>query len=343
MARVLVIRLSALGDVAISVPLLQSLAEQYPEDQFIMLSQPFAAPLFEDLPSNVIFKTVETRGKHKGVLGLLRLFNEIGGNNVDLICDLHDSLRSRFLCFIFKAYRVPSFHIRKGRKERRKLIRRENKVLKPLKSSFEHYKDVFTAANFPLKSFNEHPNMAPSTANLKEVEAMIFVKKNKWVGIAPFARHKGKIYPFDKMEDVIARFANDNAFTVFLFGGGKDELKKMEDWKEFYPSLQISSSLGLSNELKLMSCLDVMLSMDSANMHLASLAHTPVVSVWGATHYYAGFSGLFQKEKNIIQADLPCRPCSIFGKEPCFRSDYACMRNITPEQIIIKLEKELGL
>ena len=86
-------------------------------------------------------------------------------------------------------------------------------------------------------------------------------------------------------------------------------------------------------ELIIMSHLDVMLSMDSANMHLASLTATPVVSVWGATHPYAGFMGFRQKEENAVQIDLECRPCSIFGQKPCQRGDYACMNNIPPERI----------
>ena len=77
-----------------------------------------------------------------------------------------------------------------------------------------------------------------------------------------------------------------------------------------------------------MSHLDVMLSMDSANMHLASLTGIPVVSVWGATHPMAGFLGYNQDPENVIQIDLECRPCSIYGNKPCQRGDYACLQNI---------------
>ena len=88
-----------------------------------------------------------------------------------------------------------------------------------------------------------------------------------------------------------------------------------------------------------MSHLDVMLSMDSSNMHMASLTATPVVSVWGATHPYGGFMGWKQPAENAIQADLDCRPCSIYGKRPCRRGDLACMNLIRPEIIIEKIEQ----
>ena len=90
-----------------------------------------------------------------------------------------------------------------------------------------------------------------------------------------------------------------------------------------------------------MSHLDVMLSMDSANMHLASLVATPVVSVWGATHPYAGFMGWNQNPENVIQIPLECRPCSIFGQKACLRGDYACMNRIAPETIVEQIEKNL--
>ena len=91
-----------------------------------------------------------------------------------------------------------------------------------------------------------------------------------------------------------------------------------------------------------MSHLDAMVSMDSSNMHLASLTGTPVVSVWGATHPYAGFLGWGQSTDNIVQIDLECRPCSIYGQKPCRRGDYACMNGIAPETIVDKIENILS-
>jgi ADP-heptose:LPS heptosyltransferase len=93
------------------------------------------------------------------------------------------------------------------------------------------------------------------------------------------------------------------------------------------------SRFELKKELILMSHLDVMLSMDSANMHLAFLTHTPVVSIWGATHPYAGFSGLQVEGSEIVQVPMDCRPCSIYGNKPCYKGNYECMYNIQPQDI----------
>jgi len=82
-----------------------------------------------------------------------------------------------------------------------------------------------------------------------------------------------------------------------------------------------------------------MLSMDSAGMHLASFKGTPVVSIWGATHHYAGFLGYGQSDDNIVADNIECRPCSVFGNKPCFRKDYACMHNIDPQAVVNQLLK----
>jgi len=343
MARVLVIRLSALGDVAISVPLVKALAEQYPEHEFIMVSQPMMAGLFDSCPSNVTFKPAAIRGAHKGFFGLYRLYREIGYRNVDVICDMHDVLRSRIICLFFSLHRLPVFRINKERTQRRLLTRRYNKIVRPLKTSFERYRDVFACAGLSLNYFDFRPKMEPSKSYLPEMELLYGPKQTIWLGFAPFARHLGKIYPLEKTEIVLAHFATDARFKVFLFGGGQSEIEQMKTWKEHFPSLVMPDRITLKEEVRLIGCMDLMFAMDSANMHLGSLAHTPVVSVWGSTHYFAGFYGLFQADRNRIQLDLSCRPCSIFGNKPCFRNDYACLNGISPDTIIKRIEEEVGI
>ena len=131
---------------------------------------------------------------------------------------------------------------------------------------------------------------------------------------------------------------------IFLFGGGEKEREIFRQWCHSFPQCtSVPEHLaGLYKELVLMSHLNVMVSMDSANMHLASLVATPVVSVWGATHPYAGFMGWHQPADHAVQADLPCRPCSIYGNKPCLFGNYTCLKTITPELIFDKIEKILG-
>ncbi len=147
------------------------------------------------------------------------------------------------------------------------------------------------------------------------------------------------------MEKVIQQLIRHHPHShIFLFGGGKNETPVMNTWAEKYPAGGecFRPAPWHLEELILMSHLRVMLSMDSGNMHLASLVNTPVVSIWGATHPYAGFMGWHQSPDNAVQLDMPCRPCSIYGNKPCMRGDFACMKNISPELIVEKVENVLN-
>ena len=100
--------------------------------------------------------------------------------------------------------------------------------------------------------------------------------------------------------------------------------------------------MDFEKELDLISGLDLMLSMDSANMHLASLFGVPVVSIWGATHPYAGFYGWGQKPSNAVQVELYCRPCSVFGNKPGYRGDLLCLTSISPVTVYEKIMQNLS-
>ena len=337
--RLLVIRFSALGDVAMTVPVLVSLARQYPDVSITMLSRPFVLPLFEESPPNLHFKGVDL-SRYKGAAGLYRLFRELKREgNYDAIADLHDVLRTKILRTLFRWTGAKVAHIDKGRKEKRALTEPRRKALKQLPSSFDRYEEVFGKLGYPVQTaFRAIFEKGKADCALFSQVTGIPDGKH-WIGIAPFAAHNGKKLPQATTLRLIHELSANSDWRIFLFGGGKAENELLEQWAANSPDnvLSVAGKLKLKGELALMSHLDVMVSMDSANMHLASLAGTPVVSVWGATHPYAGFMGWGQSIDNAIQTDLPCRPCSIFGNKPCRRKDYACLTRITPEMIMQRI------
>lgn len=342
---ILIIRFSAIGDVAMTVPVVYALATQYPQVRVTMLSQPFARPLFEHLAPNVGFMGADIKGEYNGIRGLNALYRRLTAKNFTAVADLHNVLRSNYLRMRFNLDQNHVAHIDKHRDERRRLTARRNKVLEPIPTAFQNYAEVFSRLGYPIH-YNFKSLFTPSIASLRQLPEAIGEKKSfqQWIGIAPFAAHEGKAYPLSRMEEVINGLAARHpSARFFLFGGGESERSKLQNVAERQPRCTVVPGLlhGLHEELILMSHLDVMVSMDSANMHLASLVATPVVSIWGATHPYAGFMGWNQKPENAVQVDLQCRPCSIFGNKPCYREDYACLYGITPEMIINKVENNL--
>ena len=331
MKKILIIRFSALGDIAMTVPVVHDLAMQYPDLDITMLSREMARPLFERMPGNVHFIAADLKGRHKGLLGLCRLWRDAHLSDFDYIADFHDVLRTWWLRSEGCLRRKKVAKIDKGRKGKKALTRQKNKVFVQQATSFERYAKVLEQLGFPIK---------PQFVKL-DYSAFCETQKadnETWVGIAPFAKHPAKVYPLEKMEQVIKALSERGNTRVFLFGGGAEECRQMESLCAKYNNVQpAKSQQSLRGELALMGQLDVMLSMDSANMHLASLVGTRVVSIWGGTHPFAGFLGWNQKAEDCIQLDLPCRPCSVYGNKDCSRGDYACMNGIAPSQIQEKL------
>lgn len=343
---ILIIRFSAMGDVAMTVPIVYALSRQYPDLRISVVSRPFARSFFQNLAPNVSFMGVDLKGEAKGIGGLNRLFRRLIAKQPTAIADFHNVLRTRYLRLLFLLSGYPVAHINKHKHGKKLLCRKNNKVMVQQPTSFSNYMDVLNELGYPITpSFD---SIFPSKGgDLTSLPSVIGEKKANevWLGIAPFAAHKGKTYPVDKMEKVIKKISEQYPqWRLFLFGGGHTELEILSRWSTIYPScLCVANVLhGLDEELILMSHLDTMVSMDSANMHLASLVGTRVVSVWGATHPYCGFMGWNQQVSDAVQlSTLSCRPCSVFGNKPCYRGDFACMNNILPEEIIAKIVEDL--
>lgn len=348
---ILIIRFSAMGDVAMTVPVVYSLAKQYPDVRITVLSRPFARPFFENLAHNVGFMEADIKKEYHGIKGLNTLYRRLLAKQFTAIADFHSVLRSQYLRMRFNlsSYRVA--HIDKHRKGKRLLTAQgNNKVMEQQPTSFQNYADVLAELGYPVNICFKSifPEETGGDLSKLPISLPLFhnAQEEPWIGIAPFAAHAGKIYPEENMEEVINLLIHTFPHCrIFLFGGGPQETETMNRWASAYNNNVTNASAqlqGLEHELILMSHLNVMISMDSANMHLASLVNTPVVSIWGATHPYAGFKGWNQPDSLCIQCnDLDCRPCSIYGNKPCARGDMACMKNILPETIVEKIREVL--
>ena len=189
MARILIIRFSALGDVAMTIPVIHSLAVQYPQHEITVLSRAVWQPLFQGLPTNVGFVGADLTGKHKGLWGLNSLYSELKAMHFDYIADFHHVLRSKYLCLRFRLANKPVASICKGRAGKKKLVRRHDKVMENQKSSFRRYADVLEKLGLPVL-LNFSSIYGEGKGNFAEIEPVTGPKENqKWIGIAPFAKH----------------------------------------------------------------------------------------------------------------------------------------------------------
>ena len=337
---VLVIRFSAIGDVAMTVPVLQSVARAYPDTHFTMLSNARFAPFFAGMPDNVSFLGVDLKKDYHGFGAMFKLFLSLRKKHFDAVADIHRVLRTTALSFFYRLFFTKVRRIHKDRRSRKRLTRFKNKDLTPRLTSFDRYRIVLEKLGFKF-DVEFSSIFGIGKGDLSAIKNIVGNKECPWIGVAPFAAHKGKIYPLYLMEEVVAQLDSAGVCRQFVFAYGK-ELAQVQEWAEKYRSVEmIDTSLGMAGELILMSHMNVMLAMDSSNMHLASLTGTPVVSIWGATHPAAGFMGWGQDPDNCIQLDLPCRPCSIYGKKECMYGDYRCLTGIDPDTIFSKVKSYL--
>ena len=335
-----VIRMSAMGDVAMTVPVISALVEQYPRVKITVVSRPFFKPFFEGIP-NVNFFAVDLKERHKGFLGLLKLYSDLKQLDVDAVADLHNVLRSQIIRTLFALSGKKVAFTDKGRADKKALTRAENKVFQPVKTMVQRHVDTFKKLGFTVDvSQAKFPQKAQFSSEILKISGE---KNNQnWIGIAPFAQYESKVYPTDLMQQVIDSLASDSNNKIFLFGGGTKEiaiLNSLANGKQNV--ITIAGKLKLPQELDLISNLNVMLSMDSGNAHIAAMLGIKVITLWGATHPYAGFAPFNQPLENCLVSDrekYPLLPTSVYGNKKVEGYQNA-MRTIAPQDVI---EKVLG-
>jgi len=330
---ILILRFSAMGDVAMSVPIIRLLTAQYPELKIIIATRAFFAPFFREIKNVTVFE-VDLKIKYKGVLGLYKLSKELKKTSFDAVADIHNVLRTKILNFFFTGKKI--VQINKGRNEKKALINGEK--FEQLKPTHQRYADVFASLGFPVDVSNPiFPKKIELTSNLKE---FIVNDSLPIIGIAPFAAFKGKMYPLDQIKQVINQLSKD--YNIILFGGGKEEilqLNKIES--EITNTKSVAGKLNLNEELDIISNLDVMLAMDSGNAHIAAMLGVKVITIWGVTHPFAGFAPFNQPKDYALVADreqFPQIPTSIYGnKQPEGYENAA--GSISVEAIITKIKE----
>ncbi|MGA9638350.1 glycosyltransferase family 9 protein [Flavobacterium sp.] len=335
-------RLSAMGDVAMTVPVLRAFVKQYPEVKITVVSRPFFQPFFDGIP-NVSFFAFDEKKQHKGFLGLFRLFNELRKRDIDAFADLHNVLRSKVVRNLFALSGKKVAAVDKGRQGKAALTRAVDKIFKPLPTMFENHSKVFEQLGLQIDLSNP---IFPKKAVLSDDLKTMIGNPQKLIGIAPFAQYDTKVYPQDLMQEVITALSKNSDYSILLFGGGKKEIAILDSFASGKSNvINMAGIIKFKEELALMTNLDVMLSMDSGNAHIAAMLGVKVVSLWGATHPYAGFMPFNQPLDYALTADrkqYPLLPTSVYGNKIVLGYENA-MRTILVGDVITKIEENLKL
>jgi ADP-heptose:LPS heptosyltransferase len=262
----LIIRMSALGDVAMTIPIIYLLAEQNPSISIRVLTRERFKGLFFSCPANISIISCDF-GLSNGILGIWRLFKCIKKYHIDAIADLHGILRSYILDFLFAITGTKVAIVHKSRSKRKALTRLKNKRKVQQKSFFDRYVEVFKRLGLDVQ-LSQNSSYLPVITKEDRKENI------KRIGIAPFARYFTKVYPAELMKTVINNLSQ-KGYAIYLFGNGAHEYNIMQSLIAESPNASIvPDKLSFQEQLEFMATLDVMVSMDSANMHLASLVNS---------------------------------------------------------------------
>ena len=336
---VLITCFSSLGDVAMTIPVVYPLCEANPQVRFVLATDKQKEGIFINHPANLNVLGIDM-SRYKCLTGPYKLARNLQHRYYfDGVADLQNVKFTKAMASSLKRKGVTVAVIDKGEKEKQRLI--SGKTREPVKSTHERYRTVFEQLG--LKTGNDFINIFD---NGKEPRSPLVPSKSeneRWIAIAPFAQHQGKMYPLEQMQLVIAELARWESVHILLFGGGEKEKEAFDSIMRRYTNVISLPHIKhtFADELLMMRRCDVMLTMDSANMHLASLVELPVVSMWGPTHPSCSSMGWGQATKDTVQLNLECRPCSVDGKKKCRYGDWHCMTDISPELIIEKIKRVL--
>lgn len=277
--RVLILRFSALGDIVILIYLLKSLKIQSSSKyHFTIATHPKVKPFLKELPE-VDFIEVDFKDKFKGIKGLLDLFHVFYGMKFDVILDFHDVIRTKVLKALFRMVSIPVFTFYKGRKEKNEVIQNKLNDKRNIPTTFERYYNLFKTLD---NGFEINENQYFEKIELNE-NCISFLGEldSIWIGIAPFSKHKSKEYPLEKIKEIVDFYSNNKKVNFLIFGFGEIEKTKIDAmFLDYYQVKNTISKFTFEEECAMISNLDIMISMDSANGHIASLYNIPTITIW---------------------------------------------------------------
>ena len=329
---VLVIRLSVLGNVAMTIPVLYPVCRANPDTRFIMLTKKWPASMFHDRPANLKVVDFDVNEKHSGLIGLLKLSAQMYKlYDIDAVVDLHNVKGTWIIDAYMKMRGAAVARLDREKSKRRALVSHKSDVaITPI---HDRYRNVFKNLGFEApdnftRLYDGH-DLPVSPIVLGKEEGQ------RWIAISPFSSHRQKAYPLEQMEQVVAELCKRENYWIFLMGGGKAEKIALRSIARKYKNVVSMAEVKHTfiDEYALLGKCDLMLTMESANMHLASLLGLQAMTIWGPTSPACGYLGYNQVVEDDIQLDMECRPCSITGDKPCKYGDFRCLKNIPPEYI----------
>jgi heptosyltransferase-2 len=329
--RILVIRLSSLGDAILTSHALRCIRNAHPNATLDIVTYSEFTQVFEFNPHlNNVFGLPRKLGLSAVYYFIDSIIKENG--KYDVVIDLQGKIKSVIIRNVASNH---ALHFEKNR-FKKKLFVNFKKNLLPQRNIAERYVDTCS----PLGVIDDGLGLElwlpeENSAKVYSPEQRKYAQKDKYlIGIAPGAKHLTKRFPAEKFAEVCNKLsARINA--EFCFIGSKSEKPLFEEIKNASSAVFINDtgSETILESARLLSRCDLLISNDSAPVHIAAARRTPVVVIFSSTVPAFGFAP-FRTPSRIIETEIDCRPCSHIGRTECPKGHLNCLMMIEPESIV---------
>ena len=338
--RILVVQTAFIGDVILTLPLVQVLKDFMPAAEIDLVAVPRAMEVCRNHPAIHELIPYDKRGAERGWNGLRSKAKELRHGKYDLAFIPHRSLRSAFLAV---AARIP---LRVG------FRRSAGKWLFTRRIPYDGDAHEITRNLSLLEGIGVHdlgtvlPTVYPGEAERHEVDDLLSREElagaGTLVAIAPGTIWNTKRWLKERFAELAQSLAREN-IGVILIGGPEDAPLGDEIKNQASHSLvqNLAGKLSLLGSAECIRRCKVLVSNDSAPMHMAVAVRTPVVAIFGATVPAFGFAPIGENDTVVETRGLRCRPCSIHGGEKCPIGTFECMMNISVERVLQRVQDRL--
>jgi heptosyltransferase II len=340
--KILIIQTAFIGDVILTLPLVQSLKSNFPESQIDFLCIPYTLGVLKGNPN---INEVIVYDKHKKgtgrIQGLINIIRQIRQRRYDIAFLPHKSFRSALIAFLGRIPKRTGF----AGSAMEWLYSDSVKISHNL---HEVDKNLQLLEPFHIKPLGRFPEFFPKSNDFNRInEILNLIQNEKYKGIisiAPGSVWKTKRYPVDYYITIIRELIHKGYFIIII-GGEKDKQISRNIKQEISENIMdLCGELSILQSYLILKHCKLLVSNDSATVHLGSAAKIPVFDIYGPTIPEFGFYPLSKNSECIENKGLNCRPCSPHGPDECPLKSFECMLKITPssilERIFIFLESE---
>ncbi|HMS63691.1 MAG TPA: lipopolysaccharide heptosyltransferase II [Ignavibacteria bacterium] len=337
--KILIIQTAFLGDVILTLPLLQELKIKFPESEIDFLCIPETSELLKGNP--FVNEIISYDKKNSGIIGSWELIKKLRNKNYDFLFSPHRSFRSSLISFLSNAKKTVSFD-----KSSFSFLYNEKIIYK--KDIHEIQRNLSLLEITGIKEERIiRPELFISIQDKRKIDSLFYEYKikngEKFITIAPGSVWFTKRFPEEKFVKLCDLLQILNT-KIFLTGGKKDKFISdfIQNNSKNRNIINVTGTFSILESAELIKRSEVLITNDSAPLHISNAVETNVVAIFGATVPEFGFYPTGRNDIVIQTNGLSCRPCSIHGGKKCPIGTFVCMKNIKEEEIVSAVKKLLS-